>query len=197
MSDRIILPHDPEAASLQTVTGWVSRNGRFYGNDERIARYDGSTHDVCRHCGKPSRKSHLSCDDCAEIARFNKWVDAPHMAWDGEVALYADAIDKYFFDESDLRDFLEEEGITTKEAVEKLRLYCCTPGQYTEVYPEDIWEDLTPDDGELILPPALEEAFDALNRVIREHRNNTGMWFPGEDAVDVDDLLTILTLHRG
>ena len=41
---QIILPESPEAASVQTVTGWVSRTGRYWGNDERMARYDGSTH---------------------------------------------------------------------------------------------------------------------------------------------------------
>ena len=41
---KIILPESPEAASIQTVTGWVSSNGRYWGNDEHMARYDGSTH---------------------------------------------------------------------------------------------------------------------------------------------------------
>ena len=33
-----IVPYDSsEAASIQTVTGWVSRSGRFWGNDEHMA----------------------------------------------------------------------------------------------------------------------------------------------------------------
>lgn len=36
-----IIPYDSaEAASIQNVTGWVSRSGRFWGNDEQMARYD-------------------------------------------------------------------------------------------------------------------------------------------------------------
>jgi len=43
-----IVPYDSaEAASIQTVTGWVSRSGRFWGNDEHMARYDGCTHRKC------------------------------------------------------------------------------------------------------------------------------------------------------
>ena len=51
---QIIMEDSPEAASIQTVTGWVSRTGRFWGNDERMARFDGSTHnrrDPSRHRG--------------------------------------------------------------------------------------------------------------------------------------------------
>ena len=32
----IIMEDSPEAASIKTVTGWVSRTGRFWGNDERL-----------------------------------------------------------------------------------------------------------------------------------------------------------------
>ena len=48
----IIMEDSPEAASIKTVTGWVSRTGRFCGDDERMARFDGSTHnrrDPSRH----------------------------------------------------------------------------------------------------------------------------------------------------
>lgn len=35
-----IVPYDSsEAASIQTVTGWVSRSGRFWGNDEQMERF--------------------------------------------------------------------------------------------------------------------------------------------------------------
>lgn len=43
----MILASSPEAASIQTVTGWVARDGRFWGDDERMARYCGSTHSIC------------------------------------------------------------------------------------------------------------------------------------------------------
>lgn len=42
-----ILYDSPEAASVQTVTGWVSSRGMFCGNDEHMARHHGSTHRVC------------------------------------------------------------------------------------------------------------------------------------------------------
>ena len=39
--EKIVTYDSAEAASIQTVTGWVSRSGRFWGNDEHMARYDG------------------------------------------------------------------------------------------------------------------------------------------------------------
>ena len=64
-TDKIILPGDPEAASIQTVTGWVSENGYFYGdkpNSEGLARYDGSTHRKC-DCGETIKKNSY-CRKC-------------------------------------------------------------------------------------------------------------------------------------
>lgn len=56
MSETMILPSSDEAAQQVTVTGWRSREGLFYGNDERIARWAGATHVECSECGKPTPK---------------------------------------------------------------------------------------------------------------------------------------------
>ena len=54
--NEMILNTSDEAAHFVTgLSGWVSRHGHFYGNDERLARYDGCTHTVCE-CGKPCEK---------------------------------------------------------------------------------------------------------------------------------------------
>lgn len=46
--EKKIIPYDsPEAASFKTVTGWVSSDGIFCGNDEHVARYRGCTHIKC------------------------------------------------------------------------------------------------------------------------------------------------------
>ena len=43
MTEQIIAYDSAEAASIQTVSGWVSRAGRFFGNDEHMARHDVTT----------------------------------------------------------------------------------------------------------------------------------------------------------
>jgi hypothetical protein len=47
--EKVVMYESSEAASIQTVTGWVGADGRFWGNDEHMARYCGATH---RHCEK-------------------------------------------------------------------------------------------------------------------------------------------------
>ncbi|MDX5626641.1 MULTISPECIES: hypothetical protein [unclassified Brenneria] len=46
-TEKIILRDSEEAASIKTVTGWVSAKGRVYGDNEDLARYDGATHQRC------------------------------------------------------------------------------------------------------------------------------------------------------
>ena len=50
MADKSVIMYDsPEAASIKTITGWVSSAGRFWGDNEHMARYDGSTHMKCKN----------------------------------------------------------------------------------------------------------------------------------------------------
>jgi len=45
-AETVVMEDSAEAASVQTVTGWVSRLGHFFGANEgaeRTARYDGCT----------------------------------------------------------------------------------------------------------------------------------------------------------
>lgn len=65
-TEKVVMSDSTEAAQLVTITGWVSRTGIFYGNDERIARYAGCTHRPCEteDCGKPTEKTYIYCDDC-------------------------------------------------------------------------------------------------------------------------------------
>lgn len=44
---KVVMYESTEAASIEAVTGWVDPHGRFWGKDEHMARYCGSTH---RHC---------------------------------------------------------------------------------------------------------------------------------------------------
>ncbi|MDE9687494.1 hypothetical protein R4T22_18735 [Citrobacter portucalensis] len=37
-TEKIVMMDSDEAASIQTVTGWVDRQGRFWGGDEHQAR---------------------------------------------------------------------------------------------------------------------------------------------------------------
>lgn len=174
-NEPIILDSSDEAAKIATVTGWVSRLGRFWGDDERMARYDGCTHRGCDDCGKPVPKCGFTvCDGCRKKRSDARFAAFEIVEWDGETPLNLYDTDRYFFDADEVRDFIEERGIVPEE----LRLVLCEP-EYLRQLDADIWEDNLPDDGEL--PDEVQEALDALNKVIAAQ--GPSCWRPTDKRV--------------
>lgn len=159
-SQQIILDTDDRAATLETVTGWVSRNGRFYGNDERLARYDGCTHRACSKCKNPVEKNWLICEQCREEAAEEKWRNYPERQWDGARPIYSESTDEYFFDMENLISFCEEE----ETDLPALRLVHCQP-IFPPTLNEDWFADALPEDGEV--PDELWAAAEAFNAVMK------------------------------
>lgn len=174
MADKIVMYDSPEAASIQTVTGWVSRTGLFCGKDEHMARYHGATH---RQCDNPNHPPYelrgycLACSDERSAARFGAM---PKVEWDGKTPLALHDTDCYFFDEEELRDYLLDNDI----ALEDARLVICKPNMASEIEPDEHYSDDLPEDGEV--GAELRAAFDALNEAIR--REKPMSWSPGKTA---------------
>lgn len=127
--EKIILFDSEEAAKYVTnITGWVSKDGRFWGTDERAARYDGCTHVKCE-CGNITEKGWLKCDSCRHKADIEKYNSFPFREWDKKEPVYSYAADKYFFEESDLEEYCDEEEVDPKD----LRLVLCNPNYLSEV----------------------------------------------------------------
>jgi len=104
-----IYPEDDEAAQLKTLTGWVSRDGYFFGNNEDSARYAGSTHRRCKDCSKPTQGKHwLRCDPCQATYDKQAHFKLPLVEWDGSTPIYSNYADTYFFNDGDLDDFLSD-----------------------------------------------------------------------------------------
>lgn len=160
--EEMILDTDDRAAKRMTITGWVSRDGRFYGDDERIARYAGCTHRACEDCGQPARKSWLVCDSCRSKREWARWREYPEKPWDGLGALFADAFDEYFFDLDCLYEFCYDNEVTPDE----LRLVHCQ-GQYAPLLDENYLCDVLPED-EYDIPRELADAMEAFNAVARK-----------------------------
>jgi hypothetical protein len=176
-AEKIIFPDDPEAATLQTVTGWVSRNGQFFGSDERIARYAGSTHARCEECGGTASKGWLVCDDCKGKRDAAKYAALERKKWDGEAMLYSDLKDRYYTDLSQADDDLED-----GESLEKLMLRICEPN-YPRQIDDDYFCDEMTEDGDL--PDDLVAAMDAFNEVVKKSKPLS--WSPGDYAVDLSE----------
>lgn len=170
-----IMYDSPEAASIQTVTGWVSRTGHFWGNDEHMARYDGSTHRVCKE--NPDHGVHATnnyCEKCHDERIEAKWAAMPRREYDGSPVVVFDS-DTYFFDEDSLIDWLRDNDIKPADA----RLVFCKPNYPRQIDPYDHFTDDLPEDGEV--SATLAEAFDALNKVIAAEPPMS--WIQGDVAV--------------
>ncbi|MBH3399149.1 hypothetical protein I5S60_06170 [Pseudomonas fluorescens] len=161
--EKVVMYESPQAASIQTVTGWVGADGRFWGKDEHMARWCGATH---RHCEKnpdhPIHEIRSYCQPCHQESRQAKFAAMPVKEWSGEPLGIFDS-DQYFFDEDSLRDFLIDSDIDLAD----LQLCICEPNMPREIDPSNVFSDDLPDDGE-IRDQQLVAAFDLLNEMIRQ-----------------------------
>ncbi len=181
-TETVVLNNSDEAAKLVTVTGWVDRHGRFWGDDERMARYCGATHFVCE-CGGIHDRQYTKCETCRNADRLARYQAMPERPWDGEAPLYSDAADQYFFSSEELVEYVIDEPDRTYES---LRLKLCKPNYARQLDGSEYFSDDLPEDGEL--PDALESAFDALNEVIRQQGPLS--WSPVAARPTLDSLPT-------
>ncbi len=159
---KVVMYESAEAASIQTVTGWVDANGRFWGKDEHTARYCGSTHRKCdKDHAHPIYEIRSYCRACYQAGREAKFAAMPKKEWAGEPLVVFDG-DRYFFDEDSLRDYLVEEEVD----LESVQLCICEPNYPREIDPNDHFCDDLPDDGE-INDDQILAAFELLNEMIR------------------------------
>ena len=177
MTDEMIMIDSDESAKRGTVEGWISRHGRFYGDCESAARYEGCTHVYCESCNAAIPKHGMTiCKDCEEKKDIERYNAMPRKAWDRETPLYSEEHDEYFFSEDELNYFIEEHECS----IESLRLIICEPTRFSTLDANYFYDDL-PEDGEL--PAELEAAIDALNAVIETLP--PGSWSPGKYAADL------------
>lgn len=159
-SKEIIMYDSPEAAQYKTVTGWVG-GGRFWGKDEHMARYCGSTHNKCA-CGNTMSKSYTLCEGCMAKKRKEAYLQLPYKEYDGSpVAMQWG--ERYFFNEEEIICHLED--LFIEEGIEELELVFCEEQHFFEIDSE-IWRDILPED-EYDLPNKMQDAIDALNEVIK------------------------------
>lgn len=169
--------HSDKAASLQTVTGWVSRDGRFFGNDEHMARRAGCTHKTCA-CGRITEKTWTICSTCQEEKRTERYRAMPEGN-PGDDMVYSDSGQRYFNDVDDAVDYAAENGCSIAD----LDLVCCEPAHMKGV-DWDLWEDDLPEDRMLsdCAPKAIIDKLEELNTLIRESKTVLS-WWPGKERV--------------
>jgi hypothetical protein len=171
----IVLNTSDEAAKPITgISGWVDRHGRFWGTDERMARWSGATHIACELCGVPIEKTRLICGCCWAKRQAERYANMPKKEHAGE-PLYSDTTDHYFWSV----DELDEYCFNNETTPERLKLIICEPVYAKELNPGDIYADDLPEDGEI--DDEIEVAFITLNAAIRACKTPLS-WMPGKYA---------------
>ena len=164
IEENIILPNSSEAARLTTVTGWVSRDGRFFGGDaisEETARNAGATHFPCDGCGKPvARSKSRPCDACRERMEAEQHAKCKRQEWSGGF-LYFESIDDYSDDDGEIEDFMFNNDMEFDD----LRPMICVAQKVHQI-DEDDWCDDLPEGGDA--PDELLEAIDVFNKAIKD-----------------------------
>lgn len=174
ITENPIFPESEESAKfVKCISGWVDRNGIFFGQDERSARYSGSTHKNCP-CGESVPKLSF-CKKCHRNYEIEKHKNAERIEWDRETPLYSQLLDDYIFSEEDLIDLMNE--FHPKE----LELFICDP-IFLKEFKIDYWDDYLPEDGEL--PSEIIQSIEVLNSSIR--KLGPVNWEPGKYAAEIN-----------
>jgi hypothetical protein len=174
MKTKQILDTSDEAACYgKNLEGWIDRHGRFWGKDEKAARWSGCTHIICPECGRPTPKHYTICQGCREKKAIERYKLKERRHWDLTVPVYSETTDEYFFDANDLNDWLEDHNCTA----ESLRLVICEPIYLRQVNEDYFCDELPEDEG---VPDDIADALENLNRIIREQGPIS--WDPGKYA---------------
>jgi len=178
MSDeKMIMADSNEAATKQMREVWVSSDGRIY-QDEKTARYAGSTHRMC-DCGHPvSQRSY--CEQCHQAKRLEKFMAMPVIEWDMTTPIAVFDSESYFFDPDDLILYLEDIEL---DELDDIQLVKCEPVPVQQVDEEYFNGDQHED---FELPADIQAAVDSLNQVIRDStpvtftQGNTAVKLPAD-----------------
>lgn len=174
---KIVMYDSPEAAQILTVTGRISRNGKYYGENEHAARYDGCTHRPCRTCGEPAHKHYTLCDPCRGQHKIEKYNDRPRKKWDGVSMLFSEMKEEFYIDLDAAEECLEDE-----QTLEDLRLVICDPNYIKTLEPDFFCDDLAPEDE---TPKELLAAIAAFNAAVANMPPLS--WSPGKYALKIDE----------
>lgn len=148
-----------EAAHKETVTGWVSRSGHFWGDDEHMARWDGCTHVPCEDCGVLLEKMCSTvCRACEARRDVDKFAKLPREEWNGIEPLFSESCQKYLWDAAQVRSTMEAHGCSFDELMPRL----CERVTAHRIDRDDFCDELPEDDQ----PDELVDAIEAFNKAM-------------------------------
>lgn len=180
-SEKILSTDDRAATYVTNLKGWVCRNGMFFGEDERSARYNGATHIKCniKGCDELIKKYDLACDKCASenyINQFKKLQIVDYKNEDCEV-IFSDLLEEYFVDIPHLyeriSEYCIEHNIDKDEFDETMfRLQPCEEVKLTEIKESDILNEDSFCDHDVELSRDILLYLELLNKEINNFKTN-------------------------
>ena len=158
---KIILPNDPEAAELVTIKMWKTSKGQyFHGNNEDLARWNGSTHDTCK-CGKVFEKGiYTICPACILAGVKNRYEAFEKVEWYEKYPVTEFDGDKWFYSLDEVEDYCEENECE----ISSLMLVHSKPIELPTIDIDDFLSNVLPDEGEP--PQDLIDAAELFNEAI-------------------------------
>lgn len=179
MSDKKQIMYESDDSAVyesKTLTGWWTKKSshtggaRFWGEDEHMARYDGSTHSLCE-CGEIRSNSYTLCEKCRAKKKKERWLALPSGEWDGKDPVCTFDDDKYFYSIEEMEEYCEECDCSEED----LMLVFCE-GRKPSLIDDDYWCDDLADDQEL--PSEIYEAVAELNEFLKAQPVLS--WWPGK-----------------
>jgi hypothetical protein len=163
--DEVIMYSSLKAAQIVTVTGWMNRHGTFYGDDEHLARWSGSTHKYCEGCDAVIEMRGY-CEPCHQKHVREEWLKFPLVEWDGTGMFCTHDSDKFFSSTEEFYEWCAEDDINPEDV-----MLVVAEAHGLSTIDSDHWCDELAEDHE----PPLEvlEALEALNKVIRAAKPQT------------------------
>lgn len=189
----------PDAAEKKTVEGWACKTcRRWWGADERMARWCCATDLPCDRCGKlkPKKDPWIYCGTCRGTVELERWEKKKQAPWNGHM-LYSEAEEEWFqdldaaIDQAVWRIQDREHGSgrepmpsEIREELDNMRVVLSEPvtGRHVEVF-ELLSDDLPEDSDSYSLSSAVEDAEEALNKAIDDMGPIS--WSPTNVRLDV------------
>ncbi|MBU2713928.1 hypothetical protein [Zooshikella harenae] len=169
------------------LSGWVGRDGVFYGTNENVARYVNCTHRKCSTCGHVYLKN-AYCEKCWENQENEKFEQMEIVncdSWNEDQPLCLHDGDEIFYLQDDIENYCDEEGVKPSA----IKLVFAKPVYLSEIDIKDLFKSGGVFDGDLtvaeLVPDNIWGMIDNLNKAIKE--SSPVFWVPGSKRVQLSD----------
>lgn len=177
------LPFEEAAERRTNIEGWVCKTcRRYYGEEERVARYCCAKDLPCA-CGGRASKGRTRCDSCQHKSTVERYDKLPRVDWDGESHVVGFDNDKFFSCAEDIVQYCEDHQCHPRD----LMLVLCEEIEPRSFCVSDLLEEVLIDDYE---PPGAREIEMTVNDWIESHRPYA--WGPSGKAISEESLMSHL-----